>query len=177
MWVMSQERIKQYILEANGRLVGNIMLYDKASNLLSVISIIRWMFTGKKDRFMKIIPPAGISQADIEGASRYGQLLLETLQQADLEHLRTKLVEAGAVDVQPGLVMMEKRGIIFFRLWAGFILKKGPYGARARVGRVRLFKYYLLMVLYLISPFATILFYITKPFRNRAIKKQISLYQ
>jgi hypothetical protein len=60
MWVMAQAKIRQYILEANGRLVGNILLYDRASNLLSIVSIIRWMFTGKRDRFMKIIPPAGI---------------------------------------------------------------------------------------------------------------------
>ena len=61
MWVMAQERIKEYIKSAGGTLVGNIMLYDKAANLLSVISIIRWMFKGKKDRYMKIIPPAGVS--------------------------------------------------------------------------------------------------------------------
>jgi hypothetical protein len=177
MWVMAQAKIRQYILEANGRLVGNIMLYDRASNLLSVISIIRWMFTGKKDRFMKIIPPAGISQENIKGASRYGPIILEALKNDDLENVRVKLVSAGAVDVQPALVMIEKRGIVFFRLWADFILKKGSYGAASRLFRVRLFKYYLLAVIYLVSPFATMLFYTTKPFRRKALKKQISFYQ
>jgi hypothetical protein len=54
---MAQNQVKEYIRTAGGRLMGNILLYDKASNLLSVISIIRWMFR-QKDRFMKIIPPA-----------------------------------------------------------------------------------------------------------------------
>jgi hypothetical protein len=177
MWVMAQDKVKQYILQANGRLVGNIVLYDKAPNLLSVFSVIRWMFYDKKDRFMKIIPPAGISQEDIAGASLYGQIIKESLLKNDFAGLRAELIVAGAVDVQTGLVMIEKRGIFLFRLWAGFILKKGPYGAKSRIGRIRLFKYYLLTVIYLVSPFASILYQILKPFRRRAIKKQISLCQ
>jgi hypothetical protein len=177
MWVMAQEKVKQYIQQANGHLVGNIMLYDKAPNLLSVFSVIRWMFHGKKDCYMRIIPPAGISQEDITGASRYGEIILEALRKNKLENLRERLAASGAVDVKPDLVMMEKRAIIFFRFWAGFILKKGTYGAESRVGRVRLFKYYLLAVIYLVSPFASILYQIIKPFRRLTIKKQISLYQ
>jgi len=177
MWVMAQDRVKKYISEANGRLVGNIMLYDKAPNLLSVVSVIRWMFQGKKERYMKIIPPAGVSQEDIDGASRFGGLIKESLLQDDLDNLRTDLVAAGAVDVQTDLVMIEKRGIVFFRIWADFILKKGSYGSKSRLTRVRLFKYYLLTVIYLVSPFATLLYRILKPFRRSTIKKQISLYQ
>jgi hypothetical protein len=177
MWVMAQEKVKQYIQQANGHLIGNIMLYDKAPNLLSVFSVIRWMFHGKKDRYMRIIPPAGISQEDITDASRYGEIIQEALHINNFENLRETLAASGAVDVKPGLVMMEKRAIIFFRFWAGFILKKGPYGAESRVGRVRLFKYYLLAVIYLVSPFASILHHIIKPFRRLTIKKQISLYQ
>jgi hypothetical protein len=177
MWVMAQEKVKQYIQQANGRLVGNIMLYDKAPNLLSVVSVIRWMFHGKKERYMIIIPPAGISEEDIAEASHFGQIIKDALQMNDFENLRAKLVEAGAVEVKTGLVMIEKRGIVFFRLWANYILKKGPYGSKSRVGRVRLFKYYLLTVLYLVSPFATILYQIVKPFRRSVIKKQKSLYQ
>ena len=47
----------------------------------------------------------------------------------------------GAIDVQPQIVMIEKRGIIFFRIWAGFILKKGAYGnAESRLIRVQAFQ-------------------------------------
>src|SRR4030042_4174274 len=139
MWVMAQQRIKEYVSRANGRFVGNILLYDRAPNLLSVISVIRWMFKNKKERFMRIIPPAGVSQADITGAALYGKIIHKDLMSGDMANLREKLVKAGAVDVKPELVMIEKRGIVFFRLWADFILKKGSYGLNTRVGRVRLF--------------------------------------
>jgi hypothetical protein len=176
MWVMAQEKIKVYITGSGGRLVGNIMLYDKAPNLLSVISVIRWMFKGKKDRF-GIIPPSGVSQEDISSATRFGHLIREFLLQQNFTGLQEKLAEAGAVDVKPELVMIEKRGIVMFRLWADFILKKGPYGSKSRLARIRLFKYYLLTVIYLVSPFATLLFMVTRPFRQKAIRKQVSLYQ
>lgn len=177
MWVMAYERVKQYIRDAHGQLVGNIVLYDKAPNLLSVVSVIRWMFKGKKERFLGFIPPAGVSQADITGAARFGDLIHSALQKKNYTDLQRNLVVNGAADVNTGLVMIEKRGIMLFRIWADFILRKGPYGSGERLLRVKLFKYYLLLVIYLVSPFATLLYELIRPFRLQAIKKQISLYQ
>jgi hypothetical protein len=177
MWIMAHERIREYMKSLQAKLVGNIVLYDKAPNLLSVVSIIRWLFTGKKERYLKIIPPAGVSDEDIRNSSRFGDIILDSIRRNDLDRLRPSLVNAGAVDVLPSLVMLEKRGKIFFRLWAAFILKKGSYGDPARVVRVRLFKYYLLIVLYIISPFASLLYFITRPFRKKELRRQISLYQ
>ncbi len=177
MWVMAQNRIKEYIREAKGHLIGNIMLFDRSANLLSVVSIIRWMFKGKRDRFLGIIPPAGISDEDIQNSSRFGECILNSLRDSEMDGLGKKLIDLGSVDVDTGLVMIEKRGIIFFRMWADFILKKGNYGDKSRLVRVRLYKYYLLTVLYLVSPFATMLYQIIRPFRSKTIKKQISLYQ
>jgi hypothetical protein len=177
MWVMAQEQIKNYIAAANGRLVGNIVLYDKNPNLLSVVSVIRWLIQGKKERYLGIIPEAGVSHEDILSASRFGHQLVDAIKTGSHDNLQRNLVSKGAVNVLPGILMIEKRGIILFRLWANFILKKGSYGDKARLKRVRLFKYYLLLVIYLVSPLASVLFFLIKPFRSKAIKKQISLYQ
>jgi hypothetical protein len=177
MWVMAQEQIKKYISGAKGRLVGNIVLYDKNPNLLSVVSVIRWLIQGRKERYMGIIPAAGVSDEDILSSSRFGRHLVDAIKTGNYESLQPNLVSNGAVNVLPGILMIEKRGIILFRLWANFILKKGSYGDKARLKRVRLFKYYLLIVIYLVSPLASVLFFLIKPFRSKAIKKQISLYQ
>jgi hypothetical protein len=177
MWIMAHERIREYLKPMQAKLVGNIVLYDKAPNLVSVVSIIHWLFTGRKGRYLKIIPPAGVSDDDIRNSSRFGDIILDSILHNDLEHLRPSLVKEGAVDVLPSLVMLEKRGKIFFRLWAAFILKKGDYGDPARITRVRLFKYYLLTVIYIVSPFASLLYFIIKPFRKKALDREISLYQ
>jgi hypothetical protein len=171
MWISAHEKIKEYLRTLQASLVGNIVLYDKAPNLLSVISIIRWMFTGKKGKYLGIIPAAGISDADIRNASKFGRIILTAFLDNNLDGLRQKLVGAGAVEVLPELVMLEKRGIVFFRLWATFIMKRGAYADPSRLPRIRLFKYYLLFVLYLVSSYAILLYYLTRPFRRKAIKK------
>lgn len=124
MWIMAHERIREYLKSMQAKPVGNIVLYDKAPNLLSVVSIIRWMFTGRKERYLKIIPPAGVSKDDIRNSSKFGEIILESIRRNDFAQLRPAFVREGAVDVLPSLVMLEKRGKIFFRLWAAFILKK-----------------------------------------------------
>jgi hypothetical protein len=177
MWVMAQRDVKQYILKAGGQPVGNIVLRDRAPNLLSVVSIIRWMMKGKRDRYLWIFPPAGISEKDIGQSVGFGTMIRDALLQGSLENLRDDLAGAGAVEVLPQLVMLEKRGKLFFRIWAAMIIRKGTYGDPKRAFMLRLFKYYLLLVLYLISPFAIMVYYLSKPFRKNAIRKQIMAVQ
>jgi hypothetical protein len=176
MWVMAQEKIRGYIKEANGKLIGNIVLRDKAPNLLSVISIVRWLLKNKKERYLKIIPPAGVSQSDITNASRFGKIILDALENNALDTLQGKLLAEGAVDVLPGLAMIEKNGSRIFNILASIILKKGGYGNPARNFRLTVFKYYLFFVIYVVSPFGSLVFAITAPFRRKAIRKQVDYY-
>ncbi len=176
MWVMAQEQIKQYITEAGGFYAGNIVLRDKAPNLLSLVSIIRWLIKGKKEKHL-IFPEAGVSQQDIHDAVRFGHIIYEAIHKNNIPQLRNELIKARAVEVQPQLIMLEKRGKAFFHIWADFALKKGGYGSKDRNFRLRLFKYYLLTVLYLVSPFATMLFFLVSPLRRKSIQKQIHRYQ
>jgi hypothetical protein len=148
MWVVSTEKIKQYIHEHGGKPVGNIVLYDKHSNLLSVISIMHWMFTGKKEK-SGFIPAAGIDQRDIDNASVFGKVMLQSLRSGNLDNMQKELCREGAVDVNPELILFERRGSMFFKIWADFVLKKGSYGSKERAARLSAFKYYLLTVIYL----------------------------
>lgn len=51
MWIMAQEKVKTLLKNANSNLVGNIALVDRAPNLISVITIVKWMFSGEKKTF------------------------------------------------------------------------------------------------------------------------------
>ncbi len=164
MWVTAQRRVRQYIDEAGGIAAGNIVLRDRAPNLRSVGTVIRWMFSGKKE--------GGVSEADIRSASRFGDIIRESLLSADFSTLRRKLADAGATEVVPQLAMMERRAAVFFRLWADIILKKGPYGSPQRLTRVRMFKYYLLFVIFVVSPLVVPFFRMTLPFRKTAVLKE-----
>lgn len=113
MWISGQERIREYLSQAGAVPAGNIVLYDRAPNLLSVFSIIRWLFTGEKGRFLKVIPPAGVSVEDIRNAARFGPIIRSAVMNGDMNSLRPALVKAGAVEVLTELVMIETRELSF----------------------------------------------------------------
>lgn len=174
MWIMAQERVKSRIAEAGGRIIGNIVLADPAPNLTSVITIVRWMMKGEKGSFRWLgmqFPPAGVPQKDIEHASSFGTIINESLKAGNYEQLQEKLVQAGAVKVDPVLMNIEKRGKMMFGIWAKMILKKGVYNDPAREGWLNVFKYYLFAVIYLISPLVSSIFWLIFKINPRAASR------
>ena len=177
MWVGAQEDIKKMILEAGGFLKGNIVLRDKHHNLSSVITISYWMMTGKKDRLWGIFPKPGVSEEDIEQSVRFGLPLLKALKKNSFDNLQTDLIAEHAVEIIPSIVSIEKKGKRIFKIWSGLILKKGGAGSKARIGRLKLFKWYLLFVIFAVSPIATIVFYLTYPFFFLKINRNMRYYK
>lgn len=174
MWIMAQERVKERIRSAGGNMVGNIVLADPAPNLVSVITIVRWMMKGEKGSFRKFgkrFPPAGVPEKDIAAASRFGEILRNHLQQNDLITLQERLVATGAVTVDAVLYNIEKRGKMMFGIWAKMILKKGGYGDPAREKRLNAFKYYLFAVIYLVSPLVSSIFCLIFKLNKGAARK------
>ena len=179
MWVMAQERVKARIAESGGRLVGNIVLNDPAPNLTSVITIVRWMMKGEKGAFRKFglrFPEAGVPAASIEKASVYGEIIKDSLLKNSFDNLQSNLVSAGAVKIDPVLMNIEKRGKMMFGIWAKMILKKGGYNDPKRELRLKFFKYYLFTVIYLVSPFAAIIFRLIYYINNQAAAKIVKKY-
>ncbi|RLD91466.1 MAG: hypothetical protein DRJ09_00950 [Bacteroidetes bacterium] len=172
MWVNAQEDIKKMIANNGGRLVGNIALRDKANNLSSVVTIIYWMMTAKKEKLWGIFPKPGISDEDIAAAARFGKPISESLTTGEFTELQQNLQSLGSIDLIPNVVFMELRGKKFFYKWAKFIRKKGEHGNPNRVGRLKMFKWYLLIAIFVASPIAILLFYLFLPltwwnFRNK----------
>ncbi len=177
MWVGAQEDMKRLISDAGGVLRGNIVLRDRHHNLPSVVTIIYWMMTGKKERPWNIFPKPGISDKDIIDAERFGNPILSALQQGKYDDLQQELLNINAVETIPSVISIEKKGKRMFWFWSGFILKKGGTGAKQRTGRLKLFKWYLLFVIFAVSPIATIVFYMTYPFFFLKIKRNMEYYK
>jgi len=177
MWVGAQEDIKKMILDNGGLLKGNISLRDKHHNLPSVVTIIYWMISGKKDRYLGIFPKPGISDKDISEATRFGKPILSAVQSGDFDNLHEELLKLKSVELIANIVSIEKKGKRLFKIWSRFILKKGGPGSAQRVGRLKLFKWYLLFVIFAASPIATIVFYITYPLFFLRINRNIKYYK
>jgi hypothetical protein len=59
MWVMAQEKVKALLKQNNAFLKGNIALVDRVGNLISVITIVEWMFSGVKKEIFRYFSFAG----------------------------------------------------------------------------------------------------------------------
>jgi hypothetical protein len=172
MWVMAQRKICEYIYRAGGHYVGHIVLQDKKPNLVSVLTIIRWLFYNRKEA-TRWLPAAGVSDDDIKNASRFGDVINETLVKGNWNDLQTNLMHEKAVEYKPGIVFLEKTGHKIFGIWANFIRKKGGYQDKKRALRIKLFCYYLFFVLYVASPIGLLVFYLTYPLRIKSIKRDM----
>jgi hypothetical protein len=85
--------------------------------------------------------------------------------------LQEKLMTKKALTFLPTVYFIEKNGFKLWGQWARFILKKGHYQDKVREPYLRLFKYYLFFVLFVVSPFGLLFFYLTYPFRRTSLRK------
>ena len=170
MWVNTQQLTREYIRKAGGNYVGFISLQDKTPNLISVITIIRWLLYGKKNATW-LLPAAGVAPEDIENATVYGRLISEAMERNDYTGLQDKLMEKNAVTFLSSVYFIEKNGSKIWGNWARFVLKKGAYNDPKREPRLRLFSVFLFFVLYFVSPFGMLFFYLTYPFRRGLFRK------
>ena len=171
MWLMTSRKVKEYLTEAGARLVGHIVMQDPAQNLVSVLTVVRWLMKGKKEG-TRLLPPAGIPDRDIEEASRFGEIIETAWNRGELATLQDGLLAAGAIHYQPSVLFLEKTGHRMFALWARFVRRKGGFGDKRRLCRLHLFYAYLLTVLFLLSPLAQLMFWLTYPL-HRAGRKRV----
>ena len=169
MWLMTSRKVKGYLKEAGANMVGQIILQDRRQNLVSALTIVRWLMHGRKEA-SGLLPDAGISEKDITEASRFGEIIDRSLQQGSLDTLQDQLQAAGAIQYKPSVLFLEKAGHRMFGLWAKFIRRKGGFGDKRRRLRTTIFYYYLLMVLFLVSPWAQLVFWLTYPLHPKKLR-------
>ena len=172
MWMLSQEKLKVHLKRLNAKLVGNIALVDRHNNYTSVITILNWLGTGKKDQ-PKPLPPAGISQKEIDEAGKYGKIIGKFARTGNFEGMQAELVKNGAVEVRPFLVKVEQVGNKLFTFFSGKV-KNNP---GSRKFWVKMFKFYLMVAIWIISPIVLFFYNITTPLFWFKRKKQIKYYQ
>lgn len=179
MWAMAQERIKERIASLGGKLSGNIVLVDRHHNLVSVITIVRWMLKGEKKGkglYGRLFPESGVDNEEIRAASKFGVQIRKSFDENKLNSLQNELLALGAVDIKPVLLAIEKRGYMMFRPWSKFVLRKGGAGDPAREGRLRMFRAYLFTVIYLVSPFGSTVFWLIYTLNPRKKRKMTDRY-
>lgn len=173
MWIMAQEKVKKLLVANHAKLVGNIALADRSPNHISVITIVHWMMGGKKTRFLGIFPKPGVSENDIEAASRFGIPIKNALLKNEYATLQKNLLEVGAIKIDPSLIATDKRGNVVFGKWANHLIKKE---GKERKKWLVFFKYYLLFAIWVIAPIVFIVFLLTYLPMYRKIQRDKAYY-
>lgn len=176
MWLNAQEKVKQMLLDKDARLVGSIALVDSNTNIISTLTVLRWAFKGQKEP-SRFLPEAGVQSKDIAAAERFGQPIATHLLNNDLESLHSTLLKHNSVEIKPGLVVLENRGIKNFRKFAKYIREKGGPGAPERLPRVNLFKRLLITGIFVLSPISSFTATIQKQLQRRKLKDDVAYFR
>lgn len=170
MWLNAQIGVVNMLQEAGAKLMANIAFTDRAPNQLSAISIVHWMMTGKKTRKWGIFPLPGVSQEDIDGAGKFGAILLPHLETDDYRGMQQKIIENDGLRVKTIILFIEKKAKKIFNIWAKLILKKEAAGGK-RSFWIAFFRIYLNVALFGVAPILSLIYtLLIRPFRQKRIQ-------
>lgn len=166
MWIKAQEKIRSMLLESRAYIVANIALTDRHHNHISVLTIVHWLFTGKKNRYLGIFPLPGVSQEDITNVSQYGDILLKYAQIGNYgTSLQKEIVAKGGVKVKSFLLSAEKKANRLFGIWA-----KAIYQSPRRKFLLKCFHVYLYFAIWILMPIVWLFYWLTYPFFYQKIE-------
>ena len=175
MWLGAQEKVKNWLQQANAKLVGHIALIDRSGNLTSLVTILRWMLAGKKDAFW-FFPAAGITEDDVQYTAVFGSLINESLASNRFSSLQDKFNQYGAIEINPSLILMEKRGQKSFSVWSKFVLAGGHKDSTNRKARVYIFMVLLPTVIIILTPLLWLLSSIMLIIKRKKLEQEISYF-
>jgi hypothetical protein len=121
---------------------------------------------------LKIFPVPGVGQSDIDQAPQFGELIEEHLSANTLDNLQRDVVKTNHIEVATNILFIENRAKRIFMIWAKLITKLGT-GPVARKIFVTLFKYYLLIALFVVAPILLTLYNVLiLPFVFKSVERE-----
>ena len=167
MWIKAQEKVRNMLVKKGARIVANIALTDRHYNHISVLTIVHWLFTGKKDKYLGIFPLPGVSQKDITNATQYGELVLNHSQKGEYQQsLQKEIVAQGGLQVKPFLLSAEKKANRLFGIWARAI-----YQSPRRKFLLKCFHAYLYFAIWILMPIVWLFYWLTYPLFYKKIRR------
>ena len=167
MWIKAQEKVRNMLVKKGACIVANIALTDRHYNHISVLTIVHWLFTGKKDKYLGIFPLPGVSQKDITNATQYGELVLNHSQKGEYQQsLQKEIVAQGGVQVKPFLLSAEKKANRLFGIWARAI-----YQSPRRKFLLKCFHAYLYFAIWILMPIVWLFYWLTYPLFYKKIRR------
>lgn len=175
MWLMAQEKLKQRLHQLGARLVDNIALTDACGTAASFLATPLWMFTGRQKPY-GWVPRAGIDEAEIVAARRFGEAMAQRLTADGLPVEQPMLTGLGAVRVDEKLIASEKVGNRSFQLWSRLLAALGPPQSRRRGAGLLLYIVFLLCLIVTVVPLSALLKKLMAPLFKARIQREKAYY-
>jgi hypothetical protein len=162
MWLTAHDKMLGLLDQAGARLIDNVVLTDPGPTLATFITTPRWLLSGKRAGFWGL-PAAGLGDAQIAGARRFGVVLRDALHDGR-ETGRTPLLSGlGAVQVEPRLYISERAGTRSFFVWGKLLRAAGPPGSPQRVPLLVLYVIFLVVMIVTLVPASLALQAVLRP--------------
>lgn len=173
MWLTAQDKVKKLISATGARLIDNVVLVDQGHPLATFVTTPRWLWTGKKNGFWGLFPPAGVSEADIAGASRFGKAILDGLRRSDKPLDAPLLKGLGAVKVNPGYVASERIAHRSFYLWGKLLRAVGGPDSTPRKMMLAVYAVFLTVMIVTVVPLSLVIRMILRFALKKSLDAQV----
>lgn len=175
MWLMAQEKVKERLNDLGARLVDNIALTDACGTAASFLATPLWLFTGRQKPY-SWVPRAGIAEAEISAASRFGQAMRKRLLKDELPIIQPMLKGLGAVRIDEKLIASEKVGRRSFLLWSRLLAALGPQQSRRRAVGLVVYIVFLLCLIVTVVPLSALLKKLLAPLFKERTQREKSYF-
>lgn len=173
MWLMAQERTKQYLQDLGAHLIDNVVLTDRTHVSATFISTPLWMLTGKRGPFLGgMVPAAGIPPEDIAGMARFGRAIAEQLPARTRENTQPMFTGLGAVAINPRMIASEKIALRSFRIWGGWLRALGNQQSLLRRGLLFFYVIFLVTLILTVVPISAVIKRLLTPFTRERVRLQ-----
>jgi hypothetical protein len=178
MWLTAQEKVSALLTERGGRLVDNVVLVDQGPAWATFITTPRWLLTGRKNGFWGVFPPAGVSEADIAAAARFGRALVDAGHLIQSGPTTPLLSGLKAVKVKSGYIASERIAHRSFQVWGRLLRALGGPGQPLRRVALLVYVVFLITLILTVVPLGVIMRALLRPlFKNRMDRETARLEQ
>lgn len=175
MWALAYERVRRLLSDAGARHCDHVALVDP-HKLSSFITTPRWMLTGRREPFWGL-PQAGVPDAEIAAAGRFGRALARALADGSLDGTRPVLTGLGAASVDPALLTSEKIGRRSFQVWGKLVRAAGGPGAPLRRPVLVAYVIFLVAMIVTVVPLSLLIRTLLKPVLRARLSAQAASYE
>jgi hypothetical protein len=167
MWLAAHEKFQALLAQAGARPIDNVVLTDPGPTLATFITTPRWLLSGKREALWGM-PAAGLSEAQIQGARRFGlalrAALLKDSEKGSEKGSTPLLAGLGAVHVDSRLYFSERTGTRSFFIWGKLLMAAGTPGSWQRKPLLALYVVFLVVMIATLVPASLVLQALLRPF-------------